>query len=258
MARSANRKFDPATFLAEAGPGRQIFKLKPNQAFFSQGSPADSIFYLQQGYAKLTVVSEKGLEATIALLSPGDFIGEEALDEAGGVRRATARAITPCMALKIDSVAMIRVLHEQHAFSDLFLKFLLARSTHNQADLIDQLFDSSDKRLSRVFMLMAQLGKLQEMPILPATQQTLDGVLGERRSRVSFFINRFRKLGWIDFNGRIQVHSSLLNVMLRDTLPEGNGHQPSTAAEARPKKTAAKPRQRPRIRSRQPDPNPSA
>jgi CRP/FNR family cyclic AMP-dependent transcriptional regulator len=258
MARAANRKFDPATFLAEAGPGRQILKLKPNQTLFSQGDPADSVLYLQQGCAKLSVISEKGLEATIALFSLGDFIGEEAMDEASGVRRATATAVTPCTVLKIDREAMIRVLHEQHAFSDLFLKFLLARSLRNQADLVDQLFGSSEKRLSRVFMVMARFGKPQEMPILPATQETLASVLGARRSRVTFFINRFRKLGWIDFNGRIQIHSSLLDAMLLDNRPQPSGLKPSIADEPRRKKTATKSRQRARISSRQPNPDPSS
>jgi CRP/FNR family cyclic AMP-dependent transcriptional regulator len=243
MARSAHRKFDPAAFLAEAGPGRQIIKLKPNQAFFAQGGPADSVFYLQSGCAKLTVVSEKGLEATIALLSPGDFIGEESMDEAGGIRHATARAITPCVVLKIDRVAMTRVMHEQPAFSDLFLQFLLARGVRTQADLIDQLFDSSEKRLSRILVLMAQLGKSREMQAPPAMRETLAAALDSGCSRVSFFLNRFRKLGWIDFNGRIQLHRSLLNVMLRDYLPQPNGQKPLIAAEPRRKATVSKPRQ---------------
>jgi CRP/FNR family cyclic AMP-dependent transcriptional regulator len=257
MARAANRKFDPATFLAEAGPGRRVIKLKPNQAFFPQGAAADCIFYLQSGHVKLTVVSEKGLEATIALLSPGDFIGEESIEEAGGPRRASATAITPCLALKIDRDAMIRVMQQQHALSDLFLKFLLARSMRNQADLAGQLFESSEKRLSRVLMLMAQLGKLQEMPILPATQEVATSLLGAKRSRFSFFINRFRKLGWIDFNGNIRLHSALLNVMLRDTLPECDGHKPSAAPEPGRKEAVAKPRRRARIRARKPKRTPS-
>jgi CRP/FNR family transcriptional regulator, cyclic AMP receptor protein len=255
MARAASRKFDPATFLAQAGPGRQLFKLKPNQAFFAQGGPADSIFYLQTGCAKLTVVSEKGLEATIALFSAGDFLGEEAMDEAVGVRRATARAITPCVALRIDRGAMIRIMREPCAFSDLFFNFLLARSMRNQADLINQIFDSSEKRLSRVLMLMAEFGKPsgQEIPILAATQETLAEVLGARHSSVSFFINRFRKLASIDFNGRIHVHGSLLNVMLRDKLLEGNGPKPPAPAIPRRESTARKPRRGARITSRQPD-----
>jgi CRP/FNR family transcriptional regulator, cyclic AMP receptor protein len=253
MARSANRKFDPALFLAEAGPGRQILKLKPNQAIFSQGDPADSIFYLQQGCAKLFVISEKGLEATIALFSSGDFLGEEAMDEAAGVRRTTAKAITACTVLKIDQAAMVRTLHEQHAFSDLFLKFLLARSMRHEADLIGQLFDSSEKRLSRVFMLMAQFGKPKEMPTLPATQETLAAVLGARRSRATYFINRFRKLGWIDFNGRIQIHGSLLDAMLLDNEPQTNGLKLSLADEPRRKKIPAKSRQSARARPSKPN-----
>jgi CRP/FNR family cyclic AMP-dependent transcriptional regulator len=170
--------------------------------------------------------------------------------EADGVRRAAATAITPCQVLKIDRVAMTRVMHEQPAFSDLFLQFLLARSVRTQGDLIEQLFDCNEKRLSRILMLMAQIGKSREAPNLPATQETLADALGGRRSRITCFLNRFRKLGWIDFNGRIQLHRSLLKVMLRDNLPQPNGQKPSLAAGPGRKGTAGKPRQRARIRPR--------
>src|SRR5580698_3507461 len=210
--------FDASTFLASAGLGRRIAKFKPKQALFSQGQPADAIFYLQDGRAKLTVVSTNGKEATITLLSAGDFVGEESIGGAVGLRLATATAITACTALKIERVEMIRVLHEEHAFSDLFLKFLLARSMRTQADLVDQLFNSSEKRLARILLLMAEFGQSgnPETLIPQITQETLADMIGTTRSRVSFFMNRFRKLGFIEYNGRIRVHKSLLNVILHD------------------------------------------
>jgi CRP/FNR family transcriptional regulator, cyclic AMP receptor protein len=218
VAEAKNTSFDTAAFLANAGLGRRIVRLRAKQAFFSQGSPADSIFYLQSGRAKLTVISRNGKEATITLLSAGDFIGEESIAGAVGLRLATATAISICTALKIDRVEMIRVLHEEHAFSDLFLKFLLARSMRTQADLVDQLFNSSEKRLARVLLLMAEFGKPGQMqtPIPKITQETLAEMIGTTRSRVSFFMNRFRTLGFIEYNGRILVHKSLLNVILHD------------------------------------------
>jgi CRP/FNR family transcriptional regulator, cyclic AMP receptor protein len=210
--------FDAAAFLANAGLGRRIVNLKATQTFFSQGIPADSVFYLQKGRAKLTVVSKRGKEATITLLSAGDFVGEESIAGAVGLRLATATAITPCTALKIEREEMLRVMHEEHAFSDLFLKFLLARSMRTQADLVDQLFNSSEKRLARILLLMAEFGKPGEPEtfIPKITQETLAEMIGTTRSRVSFFMNRFRKLGFIEYNGRIQVHKSLLNVVLHD------------------------------------------
>jgi CRP/FNR family transcriptional regulator, cyclic AMP receptor protein len=210
--------FDPAAFLANAGLGRRIVQVKAKQSFFSQGNTADSIFYLQKGRAKLTVVSTNGKEATITLLSAGDFVGEESIAGAVGLRLATATAITACTALKIEKAEMLRVLHEEHAFSDLFLKFLLARSMRTQADLVDQLFNSSEKRLARILLLMAEFGKPGEPETLipQITQETLAEMIGTTRSRVSFFMNRFRKLGFLEYNGRIRVHKSLLNVILHD------------------------------------------
>jgi len=210
--------FDVAAFLEKAGLGRKIVELKPKQAFFSQGGPADSIFYLQKGRAKLTVVSRSGKEATLTLISAGDFVGEESIAGAVGLRLATATAITACTALKIERAEIIRVLHEEHAFSDLFLKFLLARSMRTQADLVDQLFNSSEKRLARILLLMAEFGKPgdPESWIPQITQETLAEMIGTTRSRVSFFMNRFRNLGFIEYNGRIRVHKSLLNVLLHD------------------------------------------
>ncbi|MGC1296895.1 MAG: Crp/Fnr family transcriptional regulator [Alloacidobacterium sp.] len=213
-----NTAFEVVDFLAKAGLGRRIVQLKPKQAFFSQGNPADSVFYLQKGRAQLTVVSKNGKEATIALLSSGEFVGEESIAGAVGLRLATATAITTCTALKIERVEMIRVIHEEHALSDLFLKFLLARSMRTQADLVDQLFNSSEKRLARILLLLAEFGKPGEPETLipTITQETLAEMIGTTRSRVSFFMNRFRKLGFIEYNGRIRVHKSLLNIILHD------------------------------------------
>jgi CRP-like cAMP-binding protein len=210
--------FDVAAFLASAGLGRRIVQLAPKQTFFTQGDPADAVFYLQEGRAKVTVVSTVGKEATITLLSAGDFIGEESLAAPAGLRLATATALTSCTALKIALHEMIRVMHEEHDFSDLFLKFLLARSIRIQADLIDQLFNSSEKRLARILLLMAEFGRPGEPePLIPPiTQETLAEMIGTTRSRVSFFMNRFRKLGFVEYDGRIRVHKSLLNVVLHD------------------------------------------
>jgi len=210
--------FDAEAFLANAGIGRRIIQLKAKEVFFSQGDPADSVFYLQKGQAKLAVVSERGKEATITLLSAGDFVGEESLATVDGLRLATATAVTACAALKIEKKEIIRVIHEEQVFSDLFLKFLVARGMRTQADLVDQLFNNSEKRLARILLLMAQFGKpgKEETLIPKITQETLADMIGTTRSRVSFFMNRFRKLGFIEYNGRIQVHKSLLNVVLHD------------------------------------------
>jgi CRP/FNR family cyclic AMP-dependent transcriptional regulator len=224
----AHESFDPATFLANAGLGRRIVRLRAKQSFFLQGNPADCVFYLQSGRAKLTVVSKTGKEATITLLTTGEFIGEESIAGVAGKRMATATAITSCVALKIERQEMIRILHEQHAFSDLFLKFMLQRSMRTQADLVDQLFNSSEKRLARILLLMAEFGKPGEPEtLIPSiTQETLAEMIGTTRSRVSFFMNRFRKLGFIEYKGRIRVHKSLLNVILHDKLPEENAQRP--------------------------------
>jgi CRP/FNR family transcriptional regulator, cyclic AMP receptor protein len=224
-----NPKFDSAAFLATAGLGRKIIELKPKDTFFCQGEPADSVFYLQKGRAKVTVVSERGKEATITLLSACDFVGEESLASIVGLHMATATAMNTCTALKISRKEMIRVMHDEPAFADIFLKFLLARSMRTQADLVDQLFNSSEKRLARILLLMAEFGKPGEHEtfIPPITPETLADMIGTTRSRVSFFMNRFRELGFISYDGRIQVHKSLLNVVLLDQLPDHNAHKPS-------------------------------
>lgn len=195
-------------------------RLGPKQALFSQGDPADSIFNLHSGRVKITVVSQTGKEATVAILNPGDFAGEESLTAIYGLRLATATAITDCTAVKIGREEMICVLHDEHEFSDLFLKFLLERSMRTQADLVDQLFNSSEKRLARILLLMAEMSESGDHGrcIPKISQETLAQMIGTTRSRVSFFMNRFRKLGFIEYSDRIQVHKSLLNAVLHDHL----------------------------------------
>lgn len=229
MPSNKSTAFDSGAFLANTGLGRTVIELKPRQTFFRQGDIADSVFYLQKGRARLTVVSQSGKEATITLLSASDFVGEESLATVAGLHMATATAVNACTALKISRNEMIRVMHDEPAFADIFLKFLLARSMRTQADLIDQLFNSSEKRLARILLLMAEFGKPGEpdTSIPPITQETLANMIGTTRSRVSFFMNRFRKLGFVSYNGRIQVHKSLLNVVLLDQLPGQNAKRPS-------------------------------
>lgn len=236
MTEPKTTTFDPAAFLASAGLGRKIIRLKAKQFFFSQGSEADCVFYLQSGRAKLTVISDRGKEATITLLAAGEFVGEESIAAVPGLRMATATAITACSALKIERSEMIRVMHEEHAFSDIFLKFLLARGMRTQADLVDQLFNNSEKRLARILLLMAEFGKPGEPEnLIPKiSQETLADMIGTTRSRVSFFMNRFRKLGFIEYNGRIHVHKSLLNVILHDQ-PSQQNSKSAPLLETRPR-----------------------
>jgi CRP/FNR family cyclic AMP-dependent transcriptional regulator len=221
--------FDPEAFLAKAGIGRRIVQLKNKEPFFSQGDNGDCVFYLQKGRAKLTVISKAGKEATIALLGAGDFLGEESVAAMGGLRLATATATAACTALKIERKEMIRVIHEEHAFSDLFVAFVLKRSMRTQADLVDQLFNSSEKRLARILLLMAEFGRSRAplMRIPKVSQESLANMVGTTRSRVSFFMNRFRKLGLIDYNGDIHVNKSLLNVVLHDRLSKQNAEKPA-------------------------------
>lgn len=218
MVARAKPVFDAAAFLASAGLGRRIVQLEPKQAFFTQGDPADAVFYLQKGRARVTVVSTAGKEATITLLAAGEFIGEESLAAPARLRLATATAVTACTALKIARNEMIRVMHEEHDFSDVFLRFLLARAMRIQADLVDQLFNSSEKRLARILLLMAEFGQSRssETTLPKISQETLAEMIGTTRSRVSFFMNRFRKLGFIEYDSHIRVHKSLLNVVLHD------------------------------------------
>jgi CRP-like cAMP-binding protein len=205
--------------LTKAGLGRKVTQFKPNGSLFRQGDVAEAIFFLETGRVKLTVVSTQGKEATISILGAGDFVGEESIANGGGrLHLSSATAISHCTALKIDRAEMIRVMREDQAVSDLFLKFLLARSMRTQADLIDQLFNSSEKRLARILLLMAEYGQPGEHETLipKITQETLAEMIGTTRSRVSFFMNRFRKLGFIEYNGGIRVHKSLLNIILHD------------------------------------------
>jgi CRP-like cAMP-binding protein len=224
--------FDTAAFLMNAGMGRRIVQIEPRQTFYSQGDPADFVFYLQTGRVKIAVVSQGGKEATIAIVSEGDFVGEGSLAAVPGLRLSTATAITACTAMKISREEMIRVMHEERDFSDLFMKFLLTRSMRIQADLVDQLFNSSERRLARVLLLMAEFGRAgeQQRLIPKISQETLAEMVGTTRSRVSFFMNRFRKLGFIDYDGRIRVHRSLLNVVLHNKLPGDDDEGPAIPA----------------------------
>jgi len=244
MHAKTNGAFNTAEYLGSEGDGRKFVRLKAKQPFFAQGAPADSIFYLQTGRAKLTVVSKKGKEATVTLLAAGDFMGEESLTEKGAVRSATACALVACVALKIVREQMLHALHDEHELSKFFLNFMLLRGMRTQADLIDQLFNSSERRLARTLLLMADFGKAGEpVSMIPAvTQETLAEMIGTTRSRVSFFMNRFRKLGYIEYNGRIHVNKSLLKVVLADQLPEENASRPKLLdpppSKARAKKRA--------------------
>jgi CRP/FNR family transcriptional regulator, cyclic AMP receptor protein len=216
-----NRVFNPKTFLATIGEGRKILAFTKSETIFSQGDAADSVFYVQKGKVRLTVVSQAGKEATIALLAEGSFFGEGAL--AGQVlRMGSAAAMSDCEILRVDKKAMMSALHREHAFSDLFVGYLLARNIRYEEDLVDQLFNSSEKRLARVLLLLAHFGKegIPEAVVPKISQETLADMIGTTRSRVSFFMNRFRKLGFIHYSGGLdgglQVHSSLLNVVLHD------------------------------------------
>jgi CRP-like cAMP-binding protein len=240
MAGQTKKPFDFALFLATEGPGRIIQHHTAKQAFFFQGGPADSVFYLQDGRAKLTVVSKRGKEATVTMLASGDFFGEESIAEAGAMRTASAMAVSSCVALKIERNRMLRVLHEEHTFSDFFMKFILTRGIRTQADLVDQLFNNSERRLARTLLIMAEYGSASspEALIPPVTQETLANMIGTTRSRVSFFMNRFRRLGYISYKNRIRVHKSLLMMVLQDRLPEQNASRPklldTTVGRGRP------------------------
>jgi len=212
------RNFDPAAFLATSGLGRVIVHLANKERAFSQGDHADSVFYIQSGRIRLSVIARTGKEATVALLGAGEFCGEECIASSHPVRVASASAITPTVLLKIDRKAMMRALHQEHTFSDIFVSHLLARNARVQEDLVDQLFNSSEKRLARILLLLAQFGKEKapEKVIPKISQEVLAEMVGTTRARVNFFMNRFRKLGFIEYNGSIEVHPSLLSVVLHD------------------------------------------
>jgi CRP-like cAMP-binding protein len=209
--------FNPQTFLAKVGQGKTLLQVRKRQLIFSQGDAAEAVFYVQAGQVKLSVVSQQGKEAVIAMLEPGGFLGEGCL--AGQlVCMATATAVESSTLVRIDRQAMTRVLHEEPAFSELFLGYLLSRNIRIQEDLVDQLFNSSEKRLARVLLLMAHFGKeAKSEAIIPKiSQEVLAEMIGTTRSRVSFFMNKFRKLGFLEYNGGVHVHSSLLNIVLHD------------------------------------------
>ena len=212
------RDFDPTKFLATIGEGRTVVAFPKKQTIFTQGDAADAVFYIQEGKVRLTVVSEIGKEATLGILAEGAFFGEGGL--AGQpLRMGSATAMTDCQLLRIDKKAMTQALHREHTFSDLFVAYLLTRNIRYEEDLVDQLFNSSEKRLARILLLLANFGKesVPETVIPKISQETLAEMVGTTRSRVSFFMNRFRKLGFVDYGeSGLQVHSSLLNIVLHD------------------------------------------
>src|SRR5690242_19536994 len=214
--------FRPAAFLAKTGLGRTILDLKKGQTVFSQGDVADAVFYVQKGKIRLTVISKRGKEATISLLGSGSFLGEECIATIQPQRMATATALTPASILRIERTEMIRVLHEEKLFSEVFVTHLLTRNARIQEDLVDQLFNSSEKRLARALLLLAQFGKegKPEAIVPRISQETLAEIVGTTRSRVSYFMNKFRRLGFIEYNGGMNIHSTLLNVILYDKTPE--------------------------------------
>jgi CRP/FNR family cyclic AMP-dependent transcriptional regulator len=211
------RAFDAQTFLDSAGVSRKVKEFKRAEGIYAQGDAASSVMYLQSGGVKLTVVNEVGKEAVVAILGPGDFFGEGCL--AGqSVRMGTATAVTPTTVLVIEKSEMFKVLHAEHGLSDLFIKFMLARNIRIEEDLIDQLFNSSEKRLARTLLLLARYGKEdQPQGVLPkVSQEMLAEMIGTTRSRVNFFMNKFRKLGFIKYNGGLQINTSLLSVVLHE------------------------------------------
>jgi CRP/FNR family cyclic AMP-dependent transcriptional regulator len=217
MATKRQPAFDPKLFLAKIGNGHGVVKYRKDQVVFSQGDPADAVFYVQKGKVKLTVVSEQGKEAVIAILGADEFFGEGCL--AGQAQRiATVTAMTDSIIAQLDKASIVEVIHREPAFSEKFIAHLLGRSIRVEADLVDQLFNSSEKRLARLLLLLANFGKEgSPEPMIPKiSQETLAEMIGTTRSRVSFFMNKFRRLGFIDYNGGIEVHSSLLNVVLHD------------------------------------------
>jgi CRP/FNR family cyclic AMP-dependent transcriptional regulator len=217
MKHKAKPPFDPKAFLAKANVGRTISKYRKNQIVFSQGDPADFVFYIRDGKVKVTVISEQGKEAVVAVLGSDEFCGEGCLT--GQLRRvATATATTECEIMRLEKEAIVRVLHDEPAFSEMFISHLLARTLRVEADLVDQLFNSSEKRLARALLLLANFGKegRPETIIAKVSQATLAEMIGTTRSRVSHFMNKFRDLGFIKYNGTLEVHSSLLSVVLHD------------------------------------------
>ncbi len=218
VALKKRSEFDPKTFLSTLdGGGRKVAMFSKKQTIFVQGDPSDSVFYIQKGKVRLTVVSKSGKEATISVLNESDFFGEGCLT-GQLLRLCSATAMTDCSVMRIEKKSMMEVLHRESAFSDVFVAYLLARNIRYEEDLVDQLFNSSEKRLARILLLLAHFGKdgKPEVAIPKISQETLAEMIGTTRSRVSFFMNRFRKLGFIRYNGELEVHSSLLSVVLHD------------------------------------------
>jgi CRP/FNR family cyclic AMP-dependent transcriptional regulator len=230
MAKRANDGFDPIAFLAKVGTGKKILKLQKNQHVFEQGGVADMVFYIQKGRVKLTVLSEQGKEAVVGILEPGQFFGEGCLN-GHPLRIATTTAMDECVITSITKEAMIAALHDEPTFSELFMTYLLTRNSRVEEDLIDQLFNSSEKRLARLLLLLAHFGKegIPQPILADINQETLAEMIGTTRSRVSYFMNKFRKLGLISYNGKIEVHNSLLNAVLREK-PEIERDDPSAKA----------------------------
>jgi CRP/FNR family transcriptional regulator, cyclic AMP receptor protein len=222
MAIEQKSSFDPQAFLANVGEGRTIRNYQKGQLIFSEGDPGDSVFYIQNGKVKITVTSEHGKEAVVGILGVDEFIGEGCLS--GGMARiATVTAVTDCTVMRVERAAIIRTIHDEPAFSELFIAHLLARTSRIQEDLIDQLFNSSEKRLARTLLLLANFGK-EEAPesVIPSiSQETLAEMIGTTRARVNQFMNKFRRLGFINYNGKLEIHSSLLNVLLHDVPKKG-------------------------------------
>ena len=217
-ARRQIKLFDPKVFLSTGGVGRTVHYYRPKEAIFSQGESANAVFYIREGKVRLSVLSKRGKEATIALLGSDDFLGEGCIASDQPIRLATAAAVTDCSILRIEKGQMLRTLHEEHAFSDMFVAHLVERHNRTQADLVDQLFNSSEKRLARALLILSRVGKKDksETVIPQVSQETLAEMVGTTRSRVNFFMNKFRKLGFIDYNGGLEVNSSLLSVVLHD------------------------------------------
>jgi CRP/FNR family transcriptional regulator, cyclic AMP receptor protein len=217
VAKRRKVTFDPKMFLAKVGEGKTIANYRKDQIIFSQGEAADAVFYIQHGKVKLTVVSKHGKEAVVAILGPGHFFGEGCLN-GHPLRIATTRAMDECMITRLEKATMIAAIHNELEFSELFMSYLLTRNSRIEEDLIDQLFNSSEKRLARLLLLLANFGKEgRPEPIVGKySQETLAEMIGTTRSRVSFFMNKFRKMGLIEYNGKLEVHNSLLNVVLND------------------------------------------
>jgi CRP/FNR family transcriptional regulator, cyclic AMP receptor protein len=209
--------FDVKTFLTTVDGGRTLSNYRENQKVFAQGDPADAVFYIQEGKVKVCVVSEQGKEAVVAIQGKGDFFGEGCLS-GQPLRLATVAAMTKCTIMRLDKASIVRVLHDEPTFSEMFMSYLLTRNARVEEDLVDQLFNSSEKRLARLLLLMANFGKEgRPEPIIPKiSQETLAEMIGTTRSRVSSFMNKFRKLGFIEYNGHLEVHNSLLNIVLHD------------------------------------------